>query len=461
MAPFTDETFDASSRRRFLGLSGALTAVGLAGCVAPWTDEDGSEGRHLSFGADGEYVPHPDEDVVLFRRGLRRLGYYPEEVVPDSVSVNWQFPVNYVDHTAAKSSPILAPDGETVLFCGDTGWIHAMSPTGETRWAARTGATELGFHGTPAIAHGVAYVGGYDGDLYAYDVETGEQLWRTRASDLHGALAIGSSPAYIDGTIYVVSEYTNPREGTLWVIDPETGQPLDYDDRLWGRPHPSPTIDLEYDRLVTGSNDGAVYCWEFPSLEFDWKFQAGPDGKPDGEPQAGGEFHLGAEIKGTVAAYDGRVFFGSWDGHFYCLDIEDGTEQWALETGEVIMSNPAVDVDEGVVYMGDDGGEVYALDVDSGDALWSADVGGRVIGSLTVTAETVLVGSYDSHLYALDKETGERYWRVENRGRVTSAAIPHDGRIYYAERAVFSGYYDDDVETVMETPGHAYCLAPE
>jgi hypothetical protein len=30
--------------------------------------------------------------------------------------------------------------------------------------------------------------------------------------------------------------------------------------------------------------------------------------------------------------------------------------------------------------------------------------------------------------------------------------------LYYAERAVFSNYYDDDAETVLEEPGHAYCL---
>jgi len=39
--------------------------------------------------------------------------------------------------------------------------------------------------------------------------------------------------------------------------------------------------------------------------------------------------------------------------------------------------------------------------------------------------------------------------------------MPVDGRIYYAERAVFSNYYDDDEETVLEEPGHAYCLVAD
>ncbi|MXV62459.1 PQQ-binding-like beta-propeller repeat protein [Natronorubrum sp. JWXQ-INN-674] len=427
-----------SSRRRFLGLTGVAAATGLAGCVdLPNT----LSARDADSG-----------DVSLFHGGLRRLGYYPDETVPDSVSVNWTFPINYVEHTAAKSSPVPTPDGETIVFAGDSGRVQAYTPRGEQRWSTLTGATELGFHGSAAIVGDTAYIGGYDGDLYALDTESGDIVWRTRADDLDGALAIGSSPAYYDGTLYVVSEYGSPSTGTIWAIDPDTGDPTWKDDRMWGQPHPSPTIDLEAGRMVAGSNDGVVYCWEFPSLEFAWEFQA----EADGEEREGGSFRAGAEVKGTVAAHDGYGYVGSWDNNFYCLDLEDGSQEWSFETGASIMSNPAVDVDEDIVYMGSDDNYVYALDAKSGEELWSADVNGRVIGALTVTAETVLAGSYDTHLYALDKETGERRWRVENRGRVTSAPVPVDGRIYYAERAAFST--DDSGDDVMDEPGHAYCL---
>ena len=173
---------------------------------------------------------------------------------------------------------------------------------------------------------------------------------------------------------------------------------------------------------------------------------------------ADGAFRLGAEIKGTIPTYDGAAFVGSWDGRFYRLDLEDGTEEWSFETGRVIMSNPAIDPDAGVVYVGSDDRHVYALDAATGEQLWSTPVFGNVIGSLTATADAILVGSYDGHLYALEKETGDIRWRVDNRGHVTSGAIPRDGRIYYAERGAFSNYYSDDEETVLEAPGRAYCL---
>ena len=71
----------------------------------------------------------------------------------------------------------------------------------------------------------------------------------------------------------------------------------------------------------------------------------------------------------------------------------------------------------------------------------------------------MLVGSYDGHLYALEKATGAVRWRVEGVGHATSEAVPHDGRVYYAERGQFSNYWNDE-ETVLEEPGRMYGLRP-
>lgn len=451
------------TRRNLLCAAGTVGTAGLAGCLGRQyrSPPDCSPVAAAAENEDG-YVPLPaDDDVSMFRRGLRRYGYYPEETVPSAVRVDWSFPTNRIGHTAAKSTPRPTPDGETILIASDTGRIHAVTPTGDRRWRIETGASRsLGFHGTPAIVGGTAYIGGYDGDCYAVDIATGDVIWRTAAREFGGAIAIGSSPAYVDGSLYLLAEYSDPDSGALWELDAATGNPTWSDDRLWGMPHPSPAIDCSEGRLVTGSNDGVVYCWEFPSLEFAWSFQAGGDGGPDGKSKAGGRFNLGAQIKGTIPTYDGAAFVGSWDGRFYRLDLADGSEEWSFDTGNVVMSNPAIDPDRGVVYVGSDDHHVYALDAETGEKLWSADVGGHVIGSITATAETILVGSYDTHLYALDRATGDRRWRVRNRGHVTSGAIPRGDRIYYAERGVFSNYFDETEETVLEEPGHAYCLVP-
>jgi hypothetical protein len=78
-----------------------------------------------------------------------------------------------------------------------------------------------------------------------------------------------------------------------------------------------------------------------------------------------------------------------------------------------------------------------------------------------VTSNTVLAGTTAAEMCALDRESGDRRWFVENEGQTTSAPVPHDGRIYYAERAVVSGYWDENQDVTVETPGHAYSLVPE
>lgn len=441
------------SRRALLGSAGAGSLAAVAGCL----DSLAPQGNGCLEGLDGDCASYPD-DVNMFQANLERQGYYPDETVPDSVRVDWSFPHNYVHHTAAKSTPIPTHDGN-IVFAADTGVVQGRSPNGQQLWSVQTEATHLGMHSSPTVVGNTAFVGGYDGAIYAIDVREGRRRWTTTASDLDGTLAVGSSGAFHDGTLYYIVEYGNPSSGALWTLDPVDGETTWSDDRIWGQPHPSPTIDRETGHIVAGSNDGKVYAWTYPDLAFDWSYQAGgPDG-PDGREKAGGEFNLGAEIKGTIASFEGKGYVGSWDEQFHCIDLSDGSGIWTFDTGFSNMANPAVDPDEGVVYTGSDVETVWALDPETGEELWSTDVGGRVIGALTVTAETVLVGSYDSHVYALDKHNGDVRWRVENRGRVTSAVLPFDGRLYYAERARFRN--DRSEDPTFAQPGHAYCLAPE
>ena len=434
------------SRRQFLGASGAGVAAGLAGCANVVLPPNGYSRSQAGF--DPEELPYdqtyPDnEKITMFRRGLRRLGYYPEATVPDSVEINWARPMNYVGHTAAKASPRPVPGTDSVLIPADTGRVHSLTRDGRQQWTVQTGATSLGIHGTPTVVDDVAYIGAYDGALYAFNVHTGERVWKTSRLTLNGSIAIGSSPAYWDGVLYVVTEYKNPNAGTMWAIDAETGDPLWSDDRLWGMPHPSTAIDPVRERMISGSNDGDVYAWEFPSLDFAWEFQT------DGE------------IKGTPPVYEGSVYVGSWDNNFYSLDVADGTEEWRFETDGIVMSNPGIDPESNTVFVGSGDGHVYALDTDTGEKKWERYVEGTVLGSLTVTADALLVGSYAQQLFALEKDTGEVRWRVHNRGHVTSEPVPIGDRIFYAERATFRNYWNDDEETELLAPGHAYCLVAE
>lgn len=412
---------DARSRREWLAAVGAATTAAAAGCASldsPPIDEE-REAPDVDPGT-GDPTPQTiPPGVAQFRGSLERWGYYPDETVPDAVEEAWRIPeVNTGEHSAAKASAVPTPDGGVVLP-GDTGDLLSITADGEVRWRGETDAGGRGIHGTPAVADGRAYVGAYDGVLYAFALGSGDLEWST---NLGGS--IGSSPLYLDGELYVSVEFPDP-EGRMFAVDAETGDVTweEPQHRPTDHPHSSPAVSLDAGRMVCGSNDGYLYCWSFPDLEFQWRFATDPPDSNDGE------------IKGPIATYDGAAFFGSWDFNVYRVDLATGEEDWRFETGDLSMTGPAIDSERDVVYMGSHDDHLYALDASTGETEWRFRTGRPLTGCATTTGDRVLTGSKDGTLYALEADSGDEVWRVEHDGWITSAPRVVDGDIYYAERA--------------------------
>ncbi|WP_247003209.1 PQQ-binding-like beta-propeller repeat protein [Halosolutus gelatinilyticus] len=405
-----------SSRRRVLTAVGAC-AIGLAaGCLDSDADESGNADYEITADPDQGTIP---DGVVQFRGSLENWGYYPEETVPDAVEEDWRVPdINTGEHTAAKASAVPRPGGGVVLP-GDTGYVTALSADGEVDWRGETDMDGRGVHGTPVVADDRVYVGAYDGVFYAFDEESGDEVWSTKLGG-----SIGSSPKYDGRRLFMAVEYPDP-DGSTFAVDPDDGEILWEDDRSrpTDHPHSTPAIDPATGTMVLGSNDGSLYAWDYPDLEFAWEFETNPENDTDGE------------IKGPIATYDGAAFFGSWDRRIYRVDLEDGTEDWSIETGGLSMVGPGIDPHDHVVYAGSHDGTLYALDPDTGDEYWKFGTGRPLTGCPTVCADRIVFGSKDRTLYAVEKASGDEVWRVDHEGVVTSTPLVRDGAIYYAERA--------------------------
>jgi outer membrane protein assembly factor BamB len=404
-----------ASRRAVLGALGLAVTGGVAGCL---------DARPFGAGRiDDDGLPASAVATTSFRGGLHRRGVYPDATVPAEPRVEWtKRDVNTGDHTAAKASPVATPTGDLVVP-GDTGDVWRVTPAGDVVWTAAVEETERGIHGTPVVANGTAYVGAYDGALYAFDLGTGERFWRRKLGD-----AIGSSPGYHDGTVYVAVEYYEP-SGAMFGVDAVTGEVVWADRRPTDHPHSTCALDRDADRLVVGSNDGNLYAWTYPDLTFAWSFETGD------------------AIKGPIAVHDGSAFFGSWDERVYRVALDDGTAEWAVDTDGLVMSGPAVEAATDTVYVGSHDARCYALDAATGNVRWTFDTGGRIVGCPTVAGDAVLVGSYDRSCYALEKSTGDERWAVDGVGYVTCAPAVVDGAVYFTDRASAAYLEDGDGKT--------------
>jgi outer membrane protein assembly factor BamB len=370
-------------------------------------------------------TPDPTGPTATFRGGPARRGFYPDREAPTEPTVEWEHTLNTGDHTAAKASVVpLRPGTEAddaVVTAGDTGTLSAFDGDGTVLWETDLTDAQRGIHGTPTVAGDTVYVGAYDGVLYAVDRETGESRFEVQLGD-----AIGSSPIYYDGSVYVAVEYI-PADGSLFVVDARTGRveadlaaPDDH-------PHSTCALAPAADRVVVGANDGTLYAWRLSDHAPAW------------------EFDTGDAIKGPVAVHDGAAFVGSWDDYLYRVDLGDGTADWEYETGYRVMSGPGIDPRRGTVYVGSQDDHLHAVDADSGTARWRYDADGWITGCPSVVGECVLVGSYDRCLHALDP-AGEPVWTLDLAGEVTASARPVDGRVYVAERA-------------LDEPGRLYAVS--
>lgn len=168
-------------------------------------------------------------------------------------------------------------------------------------------------------------------------------------------------------------------------------------------------------KVYVGSDDGYVYCLNVTTTTPDgvliWKYKTG------------------GPVRSSPAVVDGRVLVGSDDGYIYSLNGTSGALIWKYKTNGAVRSSPAVV--NGKVIVGSDDWYVYALDefhmvnATTPYLIWRYRTNGSVgYSSPSVVDGLVFIGGnvrtgYAGHsavgLYSLSETTtnpeGELIWK--------------------------------------------------
>jgi len=190
--------------------------------------------------------------------------------------------------------------------------------------------------------------------------------------------------------------------------------------------------------VYVGSWEGSVYALDHRAGDTEWEFETE---KEVPEPHTSYSGRVGS----SPDVADGKVIFGSWDGHVYAVSAESGDEVWRFETPSIVRSSPVVE--SGKVYVGDWTGKMNALSPEDGTKEWSYDTGrDHIYSTPCFDDDTLYFGAMDSDgmggpegggLYALDKETGEEVWEFGTRKGVGSSPSLWEGNLYFGS---FDGY---------------------
>lgn len=182
---------------------------------------------------------------------------------------------------------------------------------------------------------------------------------------------------------------------------------------LWkntGLSHPIGSPVVAYGRLYVGSYNDRFYCLNAYNGEVLWEYLTG------GNPT-------------TPAVWEGRVYFGSLDDKVYCFNALNGAKIWEYATGNDVMGVPSVH--EGKVFIGSNDDKLYCLNAVTGQLIWSYTTDGDVRGCPAVYKDRVIVGSCDGKVYCLDEDDGGFNWFFTTGDDVVSSPAGKDGKIYF------------------------------
>ena len=209
------------------------------------------------------------------------------------------------------------------------------------------------------------YYGNSQGVLRAYDTRRGREVWRHRFPD-----ALYTTPLCTDGLVIV-----GAASGGIWAFDARTGR------RRWHLPTATAVVGdglVDRSSLYIGLGVGSVGRIDLRSGKLLWRYDYG-QGQAQGRP--------------TLA--DGKLVFGAWDRHLYCLDAATGRCLWKWNNGR-----PGVFLSPGHVVPRIAGGKVFIV-------------------------------APDRAVTCLDLATGRQLWRDNSRKARETTGLGDDGRQFY------------------------------
>ncbi len=279
-----------------------------------------------------------------------------------------------------------AIDGELVYIGGFDGKVRAINvETGAIRWVYPREGNLHSIIAGPLAAQGKVYIATKGGIVYSLNVATGDIIWQFEARG-----EIWSMPSIAGDTLFIGSFNKN-----LYALDVNTGE------EKWQQSFesqgPIVSTPLVYDNTVyVASFDRHIYALDVTNGQKIWQFPA--EGEAENKPEKW--FWASPVISNST------IYAPNMDGKVYVLDANSGMFITAIDLGGSISSSAVVAGDK--VFIATEEGNLYYIDTSSNQAIQLPDLGGGVSAPFTTGDGVVYVHTYKEEMvYAINAETGE------------------------------------------------------
>lgn len=247
---------------------------------------DAASGDQLWTTSDGGYRQNP-----TVADGLVYAVSYEGTIAAFDASTGAPVWSRSIDENIDWSTPAVVGGSLYVgSIDGSRGRVYALdASTGATRWTKRTPGY---IQSSPAVVHGVVYVGSSGGGLYALNASTGARVWKTESR------GFDSSPAVAHGVVFVGSEF-----GDVDAYRASTGALLWRFNAVAGGPDVDSSPTVANGVVYVGSDTGTVYALDASTGRELWSFRTGRG------------------IWSAPTVVDGMVFVGGRDGTIYAFGL--------------------------------------------------------------------------------------------------------------------------------------------
>lgn len=368
-----------------------------------------------------------DPPAVMFRGNPEHSGVSPARFFSGQGGVKWQMRTG----GAVRSSPAVT---QSRVFVGSgDGALYALDrANGKVIWRFDAGGS---VDASPAVANGIVVAATLAGRIFAVDQGSGKLRWSLQTgpalpantSPAGGWDLWASSPVIVGSTVVIGAP-----DGGVYALDLATGKQA-WRSQTNGRVRATPSV--HDGTVIVGSWGGRVYALDLATGRERWVHRT------EGDTLDSKKFGFDRRaVQSSAAIVDGSVYFGSRDGAVYALDEATGKRRWRVSHhGSWVIGSPAVH--EGKVFAGSsDGHFIHALEPGTGREIWNLPTGSNLLASPLVVGNSLVIATARTDapagdLLALNPATGAIRWRLPLDEASNSSPAAADGELYLGTEA--------------------------
>lgn len=253
-------------------------------------------------------------------------------------------------------------------------------------WKFKTGK---GVASSPMLVGDTIYFGSKDGNFYALDKKTGNELWKYNTGNpiLSQAAALDNAIFFCSKEVYYAVDAQTGAEIWKYDLKPKDNYYKRKDD--WDYHDASPVV---YDNVVYfGSSTGRMLGFDVATGELVWDFTA---------PGNRG-------VRSTPVILNGIIYYGDWGGEYKAVNLETQEILWKRDFYVAFQNSAAIN--DGIIIIAGRNRTISALDIRTGATKWEyKDPNDSwITGDPVIDGDTVYISTSDSmKVYALNFNDG-------------------------------------------------------